>query len=512
MRTSTVDTWMFLLADERDAWKKNADETAFGHVRVPHDWSVDQAFDQSCSSGTGYLPGGVGWYRTHCSISELGLSRAAAVRLVFHGVYKNAQVWVNGYHLGGRPSGHAEFWFDLTEIVSYAADDDLVISVRVDHRDLADSRWYNGTGINRRVEIEAHEAVSVARHGSTVTTLAAEATLAEVEVVQQLQNHTEVPHRVSVEHVLEPLGPLPPVPVHRARHSVEVPARSTAELRAVIEVADPLLWSDDHPHLYRLVTTISHEGDEVDGTVEPGRHEQVVGLRTFDFSPDHGFSVNGRRRILKGVCLHEDAGCLGTAVPAAVWLRRLLSLKQAGCNAVRMAHNPHAPELYDLCDLLGLYVIDEAFDEWENPKNKWWQGHNVYPPKHEGYAHDYPEWHVRDLEAMVDAHKNHPSVIAWSVGNEVDYPNDRVRQPAVCADDGEQRQRQTGRRARLRSQPSRHPQADHDRERAHRRRQGTRPQPSGNPGRGIPGAVEHHRPARPARPDRLQLQGAPLRR
>jgi hypothetical protein len=129
------------------------------------------------------------------------------------------------------------------------------------------------------------------------------------------------------------------------------------------------------------------------------------------------------------VCLHEDAGTLGTAVPADVWLRRLLRLREMGCNAVRMAHNPHAPELYELCDILGFFVIDEAFDEWENAKNKWWQGHNVYPPRHEGYAKDFPEWSERDLVAMIDAHRNHPSIIAWSIGNEIDYPNDPYASP-----------------------------------------------------------------------------------
>ncbi len=133
--------------------------------------------------------------------------------------------------------------------------------------------------------------------------------------------------------------------------------------------------------------------------------------------------------MLKGVCLHEDAGTFGTAVPADVWLRRLLKLKEMGCNAVRMAHNPHAPELYELCDILGFFVIDEAFDEWENAKNKWWQGHNVYPPRHEGYAKDFIEWSERDLVAMVEAHRNHPSIIAWSIGNEIDYPNDPYASP-----------------------------------------------------------------------------------
>ncbi|MFC7624802.1 glycoside hydrolase family 2 TIM barrel-domain containing protein [Microlunatus sp. GCM10028923] len=428
MRSTVIEAWSFLPADDPAAWKRNADETAFRPVTVPHDWAVEHPFDESCSSGTGYLPGGVGWYRTRCSIGALGLDQAAAVRLVFHGVYKNAQVWVNGYHVGGRPSGWSEFSFDLTELVGYAPDDDLVISVRVDHRDLADSRWYNGSGLTRRVELQAHDAVSVAHHGTMITTRTASADLAEVKVVQRLENHTDQDRRVIVDHRLEPQprpepveGPsqIRPGPSTSSGHEVTVPAHGTVEVSTHLQVADPLLWSDDHPHLYRLVTMIDNES----------RHELVTGLRTFAFDADTGFMINGERRILRGVCLHEDAGPLGVAVPPEVWLRRLLLLKEGGCNAVRMAHNPHAPELYELCDLLGLYVIDEAFDEWENPKNKWWQGHNVYPPKHEGYAHDFPEWHVRDLEAMVDAHRHHPSVIAWSIGNEVDYPNDPYASP-----------------------------------------------------------------------------------
>lgn len=425
MRSTVIEAWSFRLTDDPDACKKNADESGFRPVRVPHDWAVEHAFDESCSSGTGYLPGGIGWYRAHCPIGTLGLRDAAAVRLIFHGAYKNAQVWVNGYHLGGRPSGHAEFSFELTELIGYAPDDDLVISVRIDHRDLADSRWYNGSGLTRRVELEAHDAVSPAHHGTMITTRTATPDLAEVEVVQQLRNHTDRPRRVVVTHRLDPTRPEPvegPGQIGlgpSTSSGIDIPARGTVELTSLLQVADPLLWSDDHPHLYRLVTMIDFDDDH-----EPARHELVTGLRKIAFDPDTGFMINGEHRVLRGVCLHEDAGPLGVAVPAEVWLRRLLKLKEGGCNAVRMAHNPHAPELYELCDLLGLYVIDEAFDEWENPKNKWWQGHNVYPPRHQGYAHDFPEWHVRDLEAMVDAHRHHPSVIAWSIGNEVDYPND----------------------------------------------------------------------------------------
>lgn len=429
MHVSTISRWMFRLDDDPDAWKKDADEQAFRPVRVPHDWAVEADFDPACSSGTGYLPGGVGWYRAHCSISGLGVPASGALRLVFHGVYKNAEVWVNGYHLGGRPNGHVEFSFDLTELIGYAPDDDLVISVRVDHRDLADSRWYNGSGLTRRVELEVHDQVSLAPHGTVVTTRAADHERAELGLVQRLENHGDAAASVLVTHLLEPLADPRATEVPLGTHRLELAARGSAEVSLTAEVLRPRLWSDADPNLYRLVTTITDVAPGGHGGGQPARHEQVVGIRTCSFDPDSGFWANGERRVLKGVCLHEDAGCLGVAVPREVWLRRLLTLKDAGCNAVRMAHNPHAPELYELCDQLGFYVIDEAFDEWENPKNKWWRGHNVYPPKHEGYAHDYPAWHVADLTAMVRAHRWHASVIAWSIGNEIDYPNDPYASP-----------------------------------------------------------------------------------
>ena len=345
------------------------------------------------------------------------------MRLVFHGVYKNADVWVNGYHLGGRPSGYAQFSFDLTEILSYAPDDDLVISVRVDHTDISDSRWYNGAGITRRVEIEVHEQVRLREHGTVFTTQVADAAAATVQVVQTIANDT--PSLISVR-VHQRLRSLTSGRVHEFAAVVEVAAGGIADAAVTAQVPEPELWSDTDPRLHRLTTTLEWLSD---GEQRRAAYDEVVGLRTFRFDPDHGFSINGEARVLKGVCLHEDAGTFGTAVPASVWLRRLLKLKAMGCNAVRMAHNPHAPELYALCDILGFYVIDEAFDEWENPKNKWWQGHNVYPPRHEGYAEDFPAWHRADLEAMIDAHRNHASIIAWSIGNEIDYPNDPYAHP-----------------------------------------------------------------------------------
>lgn len=414
MHKFEIRQWQFTLADQPDAWAKGFDDSTWRKLTVPHDWSVEHEFSPSHSSGTGYLPGGIGWYRAHVSLREVGDFAGKHVRLVFHGVYKNARVWVNGYNVGGRPSGYARFSFDLTEILSYANSDDLVVSVRVEHTDISDSRWYNGTGINRRVELEVHEAVRVAEYGTAFTTVAADTSKATVRVAQSLCNDTSAAVTVGVRHELRSLTT---DRVHAFTAQARVPAEGSSDVDVTGEVPQPELWSDTSPGLYRLTTTLTWPNGSA-------TYEETVGIRTFRFDADHGFFINGEPRKLKGVCLHEDAGPFGTAVPTEVWLRRLLTLKHMGCNGVRMAHNSHAPELYGLCDALGFFVIDEAFDEWENPKNKWWQGHNVYPPRHQGYANDFHEWHERDLVNMVDVHRNHPSIIAWSIGNEIDYPND----------------------------------------------------------------------------------------
>jgi beta-galactosidase/beta-glucuronidase len=399
MRSSPIRRWLFLLADEPEASAKGFDDSLWRPVVVPHDWSIEHAFDPACSSGTGYLPGGVGWYRGHVSLAELGLIQR--LRLVFHGVYKNADVWVNGYHLGSRPSGYARFSFDLSELLAYAPDDDLVVAVRVDRTEVSDSRWYNGSRLTRRVDLEVHDAEHIhlylAEHGTTVETMALDEVQATLRVRHVVVNDGDEDANVTLDGELRSLTS---DRLHRFAGEVRVPRGETREVEMVEQIAGPEPWSDEHPHLYRLTTTLRH-GPAFDVS------ELVVGLRTISFDPGRGFFVNGEARTLKGVCLHEDAGVLGTAVPAAVWARRLLSLKGMGCNAVRMAHNPHAPELYTLCDALGFYVVDEAFDEWENPKNKWWQGHNVYPPRHEGPAKDFPAWHAADLTAMVEAHR-HP--------------------------------------------------------------------------------------------------------
>lgn len=415
MEKYPINDWRFYLGDNEIAWQKDFNDENWQNVTVPHDWSITQDFTKAASSGTGYLPGGIGWYRAHVAINEIGEVTDKVTQLRFDGVYKNCQVWVNGYHVGGWASGYSSFQFNLTEILSYNTNDELVIAVRVDHTDIADSRWYNGSGISRLVTIVTSNPVMVDRYGITFETVALNEQDAVVKTKTAVTNFTAKKATAVIKQTLtDEDGTVVTV----GHEEVSLLAGEVCEIQFEMTVKDAKLWQVQSPNLYTLTTSII-SGDKAN------HYEEKVGIRTFEFTADNGFILNNKDNVkLKGVCLHEDAGCFGTAVPKAVWLRRLLKLKEAGCNAIRMAHNPHSQILYDLCDELGFFVFDEAFDEWENPKNKWWQGHNVYPPKYEGYAKDFPVWHKKDLVDMVLRNKNHPSIIAWSVGNEIDYPND----------------------------------------------------------------------------------------
>lgn len=416
MKQYSLNNWKFYLGDNDTAWQKDFVDDTWQDVVVPHDWSITQDFTKAASSGTGYLPGGIGWYRCHYSAAELGELADKVVQLRFDGIYKNADVWANGYHLGSWASGYSSFQFDLTEILSYNTNDEIVVAVRVDHTDIADSRWYNGSGITRPVCLTVQEPVFVDRYDVTFVTEAVEGTQATVKATTKVSSQTTSEQMATVKQVLKTATGDVAYELGQMDLLVLPGEKSTAVFETTLQ--DVALWSAHQPALYTLETTVTANG-------KSNVYQEQVGIRKFVFDADQGFLLNNQPAIkLKGVCLHEDAGCFGTAVPTAVWLRRLLKIKESGCNAIRMAHNPHAQNLYDLCDQLGFFVFDEAFDEWESPKNKWWQGHNVYPPKYEGYAKDFPVWHEKDLVDMVQRNKNHASIIAWSIGNEIDYPND----------------------------------------------------------------------------------------
>lgn len=425
MNTKTIELtegWRFHLGDCEGAWYQGFDDSSWREVMIPHDWSVEAPFSERYSSGTGYLQGGTGWYRVRFLLPED--YRGKRVRLVFDGVYKNSQVFCNSYYLGKRPNGYVSFSYDISDFAAFGETENE-ISVKVVHEDLADSRWFTGSGITRKVSLLVEEPVHPVEYGCTFRTeeiTEGEGNVcARISVTQEAVNQGNGNVELNIRTLLLS---------REGRTAAELNGKLTlapgerGKLIQKAEVQKPLLWSPERPYLYRMQTWYRTNGRD-----EYLVHEEKVGIRTIAFHPDKGFFLNGVNRKIKGVCVHHDGGCLGAAMRPEIWQRRLRSLKACGCNAIRCSHNPHMPELYALCDAMGFLVMDEAFDEWENPKNKWSVGHNVYPPKHQGYYEDFPAWHEKDLRAMVRRDRNHPSVILWSIGNEIDYPNDPYCHP-----------------------------------------------------------------------------------
>lgn len=408
--------WKFHYGECEEAFYKGWDDSNFVEVSLPHDWSVTMPFERINSSGTGYLSGGIGWYRLHFKLSKE--YQGKHILLNFDGIYKNSQVWINSYNLGKHPNGYTPVRFDITEFVSFSEEN--VIAVKVVHNDLADSRWFTGSGIVRTATIEIEEMVHPKKDGIYLYTTAIGEGGAEFTIHHEAVNDTESVKEVTASFLLFDDKEL----VWTKDTSFVLSAKEEKSMTLDGTITGAKLWSVEHPNRYRLRVVYSCAGEEYIC------EEQSIGLRTAVFDADKGFFLNGEELKLKGVCVHHDAGALGAAVTPEVWRRRLLTLKECGCNAIRCSHNPHMPALYELCDELGFLMMDEAFDEWECPKNKWSTGHNVYPPKHQGYAEDFPEWHERDLRAMVRRDRKHPSVIMWSIGNEIDYPNDPYCHPS----------------------------------------------------------------------------------
>ena len=418
--------WKFHYGECEEAWYKGFDDSSWENVTIPHDFSVAAPFSEDYSSGTGYLRGGIAWYRLFVRIPEE--YRGKRISLVFDGIYKNSMVWVNSYFLGKRPYGYSEICYDISSQASFG-DELTQISVKVVHTDIADSRWFTGSGITRKAEILVSETVFPVHNGIFFScneiTGTGKKSIAKVSVSNEifcgaLGSGKKKKTKIVVQNTLLDAD---------GRNAMvmqgEINASQNETLKLLLDgtVTTPKLWSTNSPNLYTLETRLSVEGKSylVDS--------RKVGIRSISFDPNKGFFLNGKNTKFKGVCVHHDGGCLGAAMKKEVWRRRLELLKKSGCNAIRCSHNPHMPELYELCDEMGFLMMDEAFDEWENPKNKWSRGHNVYPPKHQGYYEDFPAWHEQDLRTMVRRDRNHPSVVLYSIGNEIDYPNDPYCHP-----------------------------------------------------------------------------------
>jgi beta-galactosidase len=415
------DPWLFSLQNEneknipfqKERWDRGYDDSSWRKVPVPHDWAVEFPFDRKNSSGTGYLPGGTGWYRFH--FADTGEFDGKHVQLCFGGVYKRCKVWCNSYYLGTWQNGFTSFSFDISSFLKPAGEDNC-IAVCVNHTDIADSRWYTGSGIMRPVYLNISGLQHFTDDGVFFHSENDNSIIVNTKVRNDAAADAEC---VVAAELIDASGKN--VFSSTERVMIKAGECASADFAGVVDI--PVLWSADNPYLYTLIVKVENGSGTID------IDERKVGIRTIVFDNDKGFFCNGRPQKLKGVCVHEDAGCLGNAVPEEVWEYRLRKLKRAGCNAIRMSHNPHSDELYDLCDKLGFFVMDEAFDEWENPKNKWWQGHNVYPPKHEGYYEDFPACHEKDIRSFIMSRRNHPCIILWSIGNEIDYPNDPYCSP-----------------------------------------------------------------------------------
>lgn len=405
------DGWQFELSDVKDADRPETDDSSWRSLTLPHDWSIEGTYSPDLASGTGYLPGGIGWYRKHFNIADPADGQKRYI--YFEGVYNRSDVWLNGHHLGNRPSGYASFMYDMTP---YLKAGDNVLSVRVDHSRYADSRYYTGSGIYRDVWMVEAPGTHIAQWGVGFETVSVRGRKADVKV------------SVAVENPVKGLKIRTQLIDAAGKTVATATATAKAENVLTMKVPDVRLWDIDSPNLYTLSAELLLDGRRIDGS------DTKVGIRTLEFTPDHGFALNGRNRKVKGVCIHHDAGALGAVVPEEVWERRLRNLKALGVNALRMSHNPQAPIVYDMADRLGLLVMDEATDEWEFPKRKWIKGWNRGEPGYDGTYDYFEEWIDRDVADMVRRDRNHPSIFLWSIGNEVDYPNDPYSHPVLDGD------------------------------------------------------------------------------
>lgn len=372
--------------------ESTASGAAWAAVDLPHDAMLSQDRDPTVGPASGYFPGGVWEYRK--SFSLRGSDHDRTVMLEFEGVHRDAVVFVNGELAAQRPSGYTQFVVDLTPLVQFGAENEVVVEAAAG----LDSRWYTGAGIYRDTWLVLGDPLRVALDGVRITTLDADAELAVVEVLTTVENTTRS-HATPV--LLTELRDGSGAVVASDRQPVTAPAQDSAVAVQRLVVRDPLRWNVDAPHLHTCRTVLLDDDLESDTT------ETVFGIRTLSVDPVRGLRINGEPILLRGGCVHHDNGVLGAATIGRADERRVELLKQAGFNALRSAHQPLSRAMLDACDRVGMLVMDEAFDMWTRHKSD------------QDFARDFPQWWEADLEAMVVKDFNHPSVIMYSIGNEI---------------------------------------------------------------------------------------------
>lgn len=404
--------WSFFKGEVAGADQRGFDHRAWRHLDLPHDWSIEGPYDASHPSGApgGYLPCGTGWYRKSFKLPAHAAGRKVFIE--FDGVYMNGEVWINGHCLGKRPYGYLGFEYDLSPYLEATGEN--VLAVRVDNSLQPSSRWYSGSGIYRHVWLTLTDKLRVAHWGTQVSTPKLTATQAEVSIQTTLRNDHDTAKQVTLRQtILAANG----TEVAVVTGTIEVPAGADRVVPQTLEISNPARWSPDSPNLYTIRTEL------LDGAMLADSYETPLGLREVRFDPAQGLLLNGTKVIMKGVCEHHDLGPLGAALWDQALERRLRLLKAMGCNALRTAHNPPAPEFLDLCNRIGFLVIDETFDEWRRgwsfEDGKLVSSKNNKGKAKFGYHLYFDEWATRDLTDHLRRDRNHPSVILWSVGNEV---------------------------------------------------------------------------------------------
>ncbi len=393
-------SWKFLKADTNGAEQTNFDDANWRSVNVPHDWSIEGPYDRNNSTGRGggYLPDGFGWYRKTFSLKKEDAKKRVFIE--FEGIMANSDVWINGFHLGKRPSGYSTLEYELTGHLNFGSDTKNVIAVRADNSIQPASRWYTGAGIYRHVHLIITNPVHVAHWGSFVTSSNISPTNAEVQIQTNITNQSTTSQNILLHtDIISPGGKI----VASVDSNEKIAEGKDEMILRKVKIKQPDLWDLDNPRLYHAVSKVFINKKLVDEITTP------FGIRDEKFEAATGFWLNGKKLKIKGVCLHQNGGAFGAAVPIGVWKYRLKILKNIGVNAIRTAHNPPAPEFLALCDEMGFLVMEENFDTWEAKKPHAENGYNLY----------FDDWWQRDTKAMVMRDRNHPSIIIYSVGNEI---------------------------------------------------------------------------------------------
>jgi len=394
-RSSIDSSWQFYLGDEPDAKRPDFQDNRWRTLNLPHDWSIEGEYSKDNPAGIagGFLPTGTGWYRKNLKWNDNWNNKRLMIE--FDGVYMNSEVWINGHSLGQRPYGYISFSYDITD---YLTEENNVIAVRVDNSKSPSGRWYTGSGIYRHVWLTTVKKQHIPYSGIFIRSENVTEKQADLKISTEINNSDN--RQQSLQLLTQLINSKGDV-VAETQSQLNVNSQQTETIEQTLRVDKPKLWSIENPYLYSVRSTILNAGKIVDEL------NTTTGIRSIAFTVDQGFLLNGKSVILQGISMHHDAGPVGAAVPDDVLRRRLETLKSMGVNAIRTTHNPFAPEFYQMADEMGFVLMNEAFDGW-------WQAKAKYD-----YGLYFDKWWQQDLTDFIRRDRNHPSVIMWSVGNEV---------------------------------------------------------------------------------------------